>query len=78
MWIRSAFWVGRPHAEDVFRTAILDELVPALRELPGVLDAQALWPRRLEDDPPAIYCQILVHFASEVDVDRMLASPERA
>ncbi|WP_375429378.1 hypothetical protein, partial [uncultured Sphingomonas sp.] len=78
MWIRSAFWVGRPHAEDVFRTAVLDELVPALRKLPGVLDAQALWPRRLEDDPPAIHCQILVHFASEVDVDRMLASPERA
>ena len=78
MWIRSAFWIGRPHADDAFRDAVLDELVPALRALPGVEDAQALWPRRLEDGPPAIHCQILVRFASEADVDRMLASPERA
>lgn len=77
MWIRSAFWVGRPRDEAAFRAAISSELVPGLRKLPGVTDAQALWPRRLEDDPPAVYCQILVYFASLTDVNRMLASAER-
>nr|WP_157034262.1 hypothetical protein [Sphingomonas sp. Y57] len=79
MWIRSAFWTGRPKpgAEAVFASAINEELTPALRELPGVRDARALWPRRLEDDPPGVHCQILVYFASLADVDRMLASPER-
>lgn len=76
-WIRSAFWVGRPHDEAQFHTAIEDDLVPALRTLPGVTDANALWPRKLEDQPPAIYCQILVFFPSREAVDRMLASPER-
>ena len=79
MWIRSAYWVGRPHQghEDAFATAINDELVPAIVQLPGVVDAKALWPRRLEDSPPDIACQILVNFGSKVDIDRMLASPER-
>ncbi len=80
MWIRSAFWTGKPRSDSeiAFRDAVNDELVPALRTLPGVQDAKALWPRRLEDDPPAVACQILVEFASIADVDRMLASPERA
>ena len=79
MWIRSAFWIGvaRDGCEDKFRTAMNDELVPALRLLPGVRDAKALWPRRYEDHPPKVSCQILVEFASLADVDRMLASPER-
>lgn len=79
MWIRSAFWVGAPRddAEHTFREAVNHELVPALKTLPGVDDARALWPRRLEDSPPRIACQILVEFASLADVDRMLASPER-
>lgn len=78
MWIRSAFWVGRPKDDDVFREAIDSEVVPRLRTLPGVTAAQALWPKRLEDGPPAIHCQVLVHFASLADVDRMLASDQRA
>lgn len=79
MWIRSAFWTGTPRSgsEIAFRDAVNDELVPALKTLPGVEDAKALWPRRLEDAPPAVACQILVEFASLADVDRMLASPER-
>ena len=77
-WIRSAFWVGRPRDVEAFRAAIEEDLVPSLRTLPGVLAADALWPRRLEDDPPAIHCQILVSFPSRDAVDRMLASPERA
>jgi antibiotic biosynthesis monooxygenase (ABM) superfamily enzyme len=79
MWIRSAFWSGtiKPGLEDQFKAAIDDELVPALGTLPGVIAVRSLWPRRLEDDPPAIACQIIVEFAGEADVDRMLASPER-
>jgi hypothetical protein len=79
VWIRSAFWTGTPRqgSEDAFREAVNDELVPALKLLPGVDGAMALWPRRLEDSPPNIACQILVEFASLADVDLMLASPER-
>jgi len=79
MWIRSAFWIGvaRVGYEDKFRIAMNDELIPALRLLPGVRDAKALWPRRYEDDPPKVSCQVLVEFASRADVEQMLASPER-
>ncbi|HEY5712152.1 MAG TPA: hypothetical protein VIT38_09665 [Allosphingosinicella sp.] len=80
MWVRSAFWTGAPKAgsEQAFRDAINGELMPALKLLPGVDDARALWPRRLEGSPPNVHCQILVDYASLEEVDRMLASPGRA
>ena len=80
MWIRSAFWSGVPKSgrERDFRAAIDGEIVPGLALLPGVREVNALWPRRLEDNPPAIYCQIIVQFDDEAAVDGMLASPERA
>ena len=79
MWIRSAFWTGvvRPGQDGGFQDAVDRELVPALRKLPGVADARSLWPRRREDQPPNIACQVIVEFASRADVDTMLASPER-
>lgn len=77
-WVRSAFWVGTPKDPDAFRTAIDDNLVPRLGALPGVASAEALWPVRREDGPPEIHCQIIVRYASATDLERMLASPERA
>jgi len=79
MWIRSAFWVGTPKPDTVslFKDGINEVVVPALRALPGVRDAKALWPERREDAPPQIACQILVEFDTREDLDRMLASPER-
>lgn len=80
MWVRSAFWTGaaKPGSEEAFRAAIDGELVPALMTLPGVIGARSLWPRKLEDSPPAIACQVEVEFATRADVDRMLASEGRA
>jgi antibiotic biosynthesis monooxygenase (ABM) superfamily enzyme len=80
MWIRSAFWSGapKPGMDADFRSAINAEIVPGLAALPGVQDVKALWPQRLEDNPPAIHCQIIVQFGDEAAVDAMLASPERA
>jgi hypothetical protein len=80
MWIRSAFWIGAPKAgmEGDFRTAIDGEIVTGLSTLPGVRDVKALWSQRLEDNPPAIHCQIIVQFDDESAVDAMLASPGRA
>jgi hypothetical protein len=79
MWVRSAFWVGRPSAghDAEFRRKILDVLSPGLKALPGVQGVRVLWPRRLEDSPPEIFCQILVEFAKQADIDLMLASPGR-
>jgi hypothetical protein len=79
MWIRSAFWVGRPKAgtESQFQALMDGTVVPGMKALPGVRGAKALWPRVREDGPPDICCQILVEFDSRADVDRMLASPER-
>lgn len=79
-WIRSAFWIGatKTGTEERFLQHMDKVLIPALRALPGVGQARALWPRLREDEPPAILCQVLVEFASRADVDRMLASPERA
>jgi hypothetical protein len=80
MWIRSAFWIGRPRpgCANLFHDAIAGELAPMLRRLPGVQDARVLWPRQADDPAPAIACQVLVEFASRDDLDRMLAAPERA
>ena len=79
MWIRSAFWVGQAKAgqEERFEALMNTALVPGLRALPGVRNARALWPRKREDNPPEICCQIVVDFDSRADIDRMLASPER-
>jgi quinol monooxygenase YgiN len=79
-WIRTAFWQGKPKPgmEQQWRHAILTELLPAFRATPGVHDAKACWPDKLEDHPPEVACQFIVEFASRADLDRMLASPERA
>lgn len=79
MWIRSAFWVGRPKAgtEERFQALMDQSVVPGLKTLPGVRSALALWPKVREDNPPDICCQIVVQFDNRADIDRMLASPER-
>lgn len=78
--IRTAFWQGtpKPGAEQQWRDLIVQELLPAFRAVPGVHDAKACWPDKREDDPPGIACQFIVEFASQADLQRMLASPERA
>jgi hypothetical protein len=79
-WIRTAFWHGAPRPESAaqWRAAIEQELLPAFRSVPGVHAVKACWPDKREDNPPAIACQFIVEFASRADLDRMLASPERA
>jgi hypothetical protein len=79
MWIRSAYWVGapKPGSEQPFRQLIDQTLVPAMRRMPGVRAVHALWPRKLEDSPPRIACQVLVEFADLAQAERMLACEER-
>lgn len=79
MWIRSAFWLGqpRPGTEQQFEQ-LLNDMAPAMSALPGVQRARAWWPRTREDSPPPVACQFVVEFASRADLERMLASPERA
>ena len=79
MWIRSAYWLGspKPGEERAFRRLLDEDVVPAMRRLPGVAGVKALWPQRREDNPPDLFCQIIVEFAGRDDLDRMLASPER-
>lgn len=78
--IRTAFWLGtpKPGAERQWRDTIVQELLPAFRAIPGVRDAKACWPDKREDNPPGIACQFIVEFACQADLERMLASPERA
>lgn len=79
MWVRSAFWIGsiRPGREAEFAGLLDDAVVPAMRGLPGVQAVRTLWPKRREDDPPHLACQVVVEFASLADLDRMLACAER-
>ena len=80
MYVRSAYWIGRPRAgeEARFRAMIDGEIVPAMRRFPGVSAVKALWPEHYEDDPPQVYLQVLVEFARPEDRDTMAASSERA
>ena len=79
MWVRSAYWMGtiRPGREADFAEALDGELAPAMRRLPGVQGVRTLWPKRREDDPPALACQVVVDFADHAGLERMLASSER-
>ena len=78
-WVRSAFWSGtlREGTQADFVRGMNIELVLTLRALPGVHDARALWPKKRDDSPPPIVCQVLVEFGCRADLDTMLASPER-
>ena len=79
MWVRSAYWTGtvKPGREADFAQLLDGEVAPAMRALPGVQAVRTLWPRRMEDDPPALACQVVAEFADRAGLDRMLASPER-
>lgn len=79
MWIRSAFWTGKPKpgAEIDFVQAMNDDIIPAFRLIPAVDRALVLWPQRREDGPPDIYCQIIVEFSSKAALEEMLASSQR-
>ena len=80
MLIRSAFWIGKPQSGQVqaFRQLIVDELVPAMRDFPGVSNARSLWPEHFEDDPPQIHCQVIVEFADAAAKAAMMASAQRS
>ena len=80
MLIRSAFWLGQPKPgfEQAFCRAINDEMMPGFKVLPGVLNARALWPRKFEDNPPPVHCQVFVELADEDGLAAMLASSGRA
>lgn len=80
MLVRSAFWIGQPHAgqESALRHAIDEAIIPAMRKFPGVSAVRALWPEATEDDPPRIWCQVIVEYASADDRARMMACPQRA
>lgn len=56
------------------REAIDRELIPAMRAFPGARNARALWPQRREDEPPLIFCQVLVEFDGPEDMQRMLGN----
>lgn len=77
--IRSAFWIGqvKSGAQIEFQTLMDQKLLATLKALPGVHDAQVLWPTLHEDGPPQVACQVLVMFNSRNDLARMLASTER-
>lgn len=79
MWIRTAFWVGapKPECDGRFKQAIKCDLLPAIKACPGVKDVLALWPRKREDDPPIIACQLIIMFDEQADIAVMLASPQR-
>ena len=79
MYVRSAYWLGapRPGVEQKFRDLIEREVLPAMRAMPGVSAVHGLWPVKLEDNPPPIALQVVVHYASMADAQRMLACDER-
>lgn len=80
MWIRSAFFEGPfgQDGEEAFRTAIDQEIAPAIARLDGVRSVEMLWPRAIEDRPDDMLGQMLVRFDDEAGIARMLASEGRA
>jgi hypothetical protein len=80
MLIRSAFWIGQPKPQqgDRLKALINDELIPAMRQFPGVSAVRALWPKDREDNPPGIYCQVILEYASAEEMRHMMESKARA
>lgn len=79
MWIRSAFFEGTLDQDnaDAFRTAIEQDVAPAIARLDGVRGVETLWPRAIEDRPEKMLCQLLVRFDRQEDIARMLGSVGR-
>jgi antibiotic biosynthesis monooxygenase (ABM) superfamily enzyme len=79
MLVRAAIYEGRAieGAEERLREAINNELIPALRALPGVAEAWIFWPRPAGSSAPSIYCQMLSLFDNEEQLNAMLNSRER-
>jgi hypothetical protein len=77
---RSAFWIGQARVgqEDALKAIIRDDLVPAMRAFPGILDAAFLWPRGREDGAPPIFFQSILIFADQAALGNLSTSPARA
>lgn len=80
MLVRTAFWVGKPKLgrKDELVSILSEELIPAMRKFPGVADIKLLWPNEFEDNPPEIFCQVFIEYASSDAMQEMLTCPERA
>ena len=78
MLIRSAYWLGaaKPGADASFREK-MGEVIAIMRGFPGVSEVRALWPITREDDPPEIFCQVVVAFEGQGGREQMMASDER-
>lgn len=79
MYVRSAYWLGAPRkgTEQQFRQLIEQEVLPAMRAMPGVKAVLGMWPLKLEDNPPPVALQVVVQFASPADAQLMMNSEER-
>lgn len=78
MWLRVGFFEGKLHDAAPFVCGMEQQVIPAIRQSPGVKDVYVCWPRTYEDRDTAIFCQVVAQFDDEAGIAEMLASPERA
>jgi hypothetical protein len=79
MIIRTAYWVGKLSDDnaDAFFAGI-QRIKPGMCALPGVKDVVLKRPYELEPGPCAHFAELSLLFESRDDLQRMLASDERA
>lgn len=79
MLIRSALWIGSPYQGKAgeFRSMLLDELIPAINDLPGVTRTLTLWPEARDTGAPPVFCQIMIEFNDAAGRAEMMASAGR-
>ncbi|MBK0328122.1 hypothetical protein I5535_12570 [Rhodobacteraceae bacterium F11138] len=79
MIVRCGYLLGcvRPQAQPDFDNTLVDVLLPAIREMPGVERAEVHFAQDAEPGAPDIHATFMIHFADEKAMETALSSPER-
>lgn len=79
MYIRYAFFEGVVNDEDQqnFDNHVQNEMLPLIRNFPGLISVRVLRPGMIEDQLPKAYMILEMSYASPADMEQALKSPER-
>lgn len=79
MYSRSAYMLGTVAEADrvSFNRALETDVLPIIRSMPGVTDAQFHFTEQRDPQAPEIYALLTIYYPSRTDMERALASPQR-
>ena len=79
MIVRCGYLMGcvRPNAQPNFDDTLVNDLLPAIRAMPGVEQAELHFAQEAEPGAPDLHATFVIYFANEKAMQTALSSPER-